>query len=80
MKKLLLLIVLFSLVFFLPAIIDLDNHPSAQQGCCLERDSLSSDNWYQNGLSFRKCRDLNERRDGDDLYSRRGYIYWDEGC
>ena len=46
----------------------------------MERNSKSSSNWYENGLSFKKCRSLNQERDGDDLYQRRGFIYWDENC
>ncbi len=34
----------------------------------------------ENGLSFGKCRDLNRREDGDNLYERRGLIYWDQNC
>jgi hypothetical protein len=80
MKRFFLLIVLISFVLLLPAIIDLEDNLSAQRGCCMERKSLSSNSWHRNSLSFRKCRDENRRRDGDNLYERRGYIYWNGNC
>lgn len=80
MRKILLLLVLVSIVFTVPTIISFNDQSFAGGGCCMERNSKSSSNWYENGLSFKKCRSLNQERDGDDLYQRRGFIYWDENC
>ena len=80
MKKLLLLSVLISFGFMFFAVIDLDNQSSAQSGCCMERKSLSSSSWFENSLSFRKCRDENHKRDGDNLYEKSGFIYWNGNC
>ncbi len=80
MKRLLLLLALVSLCFTLPTILSLNDQSFAVRGCCKERRSLSSDDWNENGYSFRKCRDLNKKKDNDDLYKKRGYLYWDENC
>jgi hypothetical protein len=50
------------------------------QGCCKERDSLSSRAWRQNGLSFENCRRLNDKRDGDNVGQPSGFIWWDGRC
>jgi hypothetical protein len=80
MKKRLFLIALITIVLAAPTIISFDDQSYAGGGCCMQRNSKSNNNWYENGLSFKKCRSLNERTDGDDLYERRGFIYWDENC
>lgn len=46
----------------------------------MERKSESSEKWYKNGLGYSKCRELNQEKDGDDLYIKSGYIYWNENC
>jgi hypothetical protein len=80
MKKFILLISIVFFIFIFQVIINIGDDPLAQRGCCKERNSLSTNNWRENGLSFRRCRDLNSQRDNDDLYIPRGYVYWDEGC
>lgn len=83
MKKILLILALISLFFGLPTILSLDVNLLAVRGCCMQRDSLSSHNWYNNGLDFRSCRDLNSRTDGDDddlFHKKVGLIYWEENC
>jgi hypothetical protein len=80
MKKLFLYLITLLLPFALAGIFDLTDHPRAGGGCCKERNDLSEDSWYDNGLSLNKCRDLNARRDGDNLYRKSGYIYWDRDC
>jgi hypothetical protein len=80
MKKFLLLLALTSIVFAFPTIICFDDQSFAGGGCCMERSSKRSQNWRPNGLDFSTCRDLNQNRDDDDLYERRGYIYWEEYC
>ena len=51
-----------------------------QAGCCKDRDSLSSRNWRQNGLSLANCQRLNGKRDGDNVYAPAGFVWWDAGC
>jgi hypothetical protein len=81
MKKLFLLLAIISLLFAIPSIVQIGDQPLAEGGgCCMERDNLSEDNWYDNGLSRRKCLDLNRRKDGDNLYMKTGYIYWERNC
>jgi hypothetical protein len=80
MKKIILFLIFTFLIIILPYHVSNSDNPSAQSGCCKERDSLSTNKWYENGLSFRRCRDLNNKRDDDDLYRRTGYVYWDEDC
>jgi len=81
MKKLFLLLAIVTLLFAIPNIVHIGDQPLADSGgCCMERDDLSEQNWYDNGLSRRKCKDLNKRRDGDNLYLRTGYIYWEKEC
>ena len=50
------------------------------QGCCKERDALSSRAWRPNGLSFENCRRLNDKRDGDNVYQPAGFVWWDARC
>ena len=71
------LIVGFSLVFGLNRV----NDSKAGGGCCKERKDSRKDNWRENGMNFRDCRDENRRRDNkDDLYRPIGHIWWDENC
>jgi len=82
MKKILLLLSLISIVFAFLTIISVNHQPFAGvRGCCMERDNPRSNNWYENGLSFRKCQERNREIDREDnLYERRGLIYWEENC
>lgn len=50
------------------------------QGCCKERDALSSRAWRPNGLSFDNCRRLNDKRDGDNVNQPAGFVWWDARC
>ncbi len=80
MKKILLFIFPTFLILWFPNYVSINKDPLAQSGCCMERDDLNNNNWYENGMNLRRCRDLNRRRDGDDLYDRAGYVYWDGNC
>jgi hypothetical protein len=81
MKKILLILALIFLCFGLPTILSLDANSLAVRGCCMQRDNLNSPHWYNNGLDFKSCRDLNSRTDGDDLFQQGvGLIYWKENC
>lgn len=80
MKKLFLLSAILLLLFALSNIVLIVDQPLAGGGCCMERDDLSVNSWYDNGLSLQKCRDLNRRKDGDNLYQESGYIYWNRNC
>jgi hypothetical protein len=80
MKKILLFLINFLVVFILLSINSIDNQPLAQKGCCRQRSNTNDPHWYENGLSFRQCRDLNRQRDNDDLYRRSGIVWWDENC
>jgi hypothetical protein len=51
------------------------------RGCCKQRDSREDQDWYRNGLDFRECQELNQRRDGrDDVFDRTGFVWWDRDC
>ncbi len=81
MKKIFLFLTILSIVLVIPIITSFDDRPLAGRGCCMQRNSLSSGSWYDNGLNLRRCRDLNKRLDGDDLYNKRsGLIYWKDDC
>lgn len=80
MKKILLLLAILLLLSVFPGLFSSNNRPAAQGGCCMQRRTLSSPNWYNNGLDYRRCRDLNRKRDGDDLYQKTGLIYWEFNC
>ncbi len=54
-----------------------DNKLYAVSGCCKERDK---DRWYPNGLNFRDCETLNQRRDGDNVFDQSGFVWWDTQC
>jgi len=80
MKKIFLFAVPVFMSFFLSIFLFVDNQPIAGGGCCKQRPNISSPHWYENGLNFRQCRDLNRQRDNDDVYRRSGTIWWDENC
>ena len=80
MKKVLLLLALTAIVFTVPTIISFNDQSFAGGGCCMERNNRRINDWYENGLSFRKCRDLNQEKDNDDLYEKNGHIYWSRDC
>jgi hypothetical protein len=50
-----------------------------QTGCCKERRSFRAA-WRTNGLSFEICRQLNDRRDRDDVFQPEGFVWWDRRC
>lgn len=77
LRRSILLLSVVLLVLTSPTITVLNIPPSARGGCCMER---SNSQWYKNGLSFNRCRNLNNERDRDDLYLRSGTIYWDRNC
>jgi hypothetical protein len=51
-----------------------------QAGCCKVRDALSSRNWQKNGLNFQNCKQLNDKRDGDNVVQPTGLVWWDGQC
>jgi hypothetical protein len=48
---------------------------TAMAGQCLQRNS-PSDGWAANGLPFEQCRDLNQARDGDNVFDPQGLVWW----
>lgn len=53
--------------------------PLAQAGCCKTRESYR-DTWTRTPQSFAQCKALNERRDKDDVFEERGFVWWDLRC
>ena len=78
MKKILFVV---GLVFFvaLSSLMLPCNQLFAVSGCCKERSSLR-EGWDQSKLSLRRCKALNRQRDGDDVFERRGLVWWDVRC
>ena len=56
-----------------------DNKIYAVSGCCKERSSYKA-KWYQNGRNFGQCKALNQNKDGDNVFDRRGLVWWDSQC
>ena len=54
-------------------------HAQALSGCCKER-ATPEQPWQANGMSFRECRAVNDREDGDDVFERVGLYWWDRQC
>jgi len=81
MKKIILILslVLFTLIF--SDIIFLSGNFFAQtRGCCMQKDPRTGQ-WYQNGLNFRQCQDLNSNMDrGDNLFNMSGSVWWNVNC
>ena len=78
MKK---IVFVVGLVFFAAAssLILPCNQLFALSGCCKERSSLREE-WNPNGNSFRDCKNLNRQKDKDDVFERRGLVWWDVRC
>ena len=78
MKKALLLAGLFLVVLALSMLPP--SSASAQSGCCKTR-SAKDQSWKKAlDLTFEKCRQLNEQKDGDDLFAATGLVWWDKNC
>jgi hypothetical protein len=69
------------ILFFIANLIFLaDDYISfAQSGCCKQRRSTSGQ-WYNTGLSFNQCDNLNRQKDGDNIYDPVGRVWWDRNC
>jgi hypothetical protein len=48
---------------------------AAMAGQCLQRNT-PSDVWSPNNLPFEQCRDLNQARDGDNVFDPQGLVWW----
>jgi hypothetical protein len=48
---------------------------AAMAGECLQRNS-ASDAWSANRMTFEQCRDLNQARDGDNVFDAQGLVWW----
>jgi hypothetical protein len=77
-RKIILLLTIIS-VLFLISYLSFDNPSFAQQGCCKVRQSTSG-SWYRINAGFDECRNLNQQKDGDDLYQPLGRVWWDQRC
>ena len=51
-----------------------------QPGCCKVRDGLSSPDWRKNGLNLQNCKQLNDKRDRDNVLQEAGFVWWDGQC
>lgn len=73
---------LFLLAAALIVIVQSDNKILAVTGCCMVRDTYK-DTWRyhpQDKYNFQACKDLNEKRDHDDVFDERGLVWWDVNC
>jgi hypothetical protein len=48
---------------------------AAMAGQCLQRNS-PSEGWSGNNLPFERCRELNQARDGDNVFDQQGLVWW----
>jgi hypothetical protein len=81
MKKTLLILSLVLITLIFPKIFfDANNFFAQQRGCCMQLNSRTGQ-YYRNGLNFRQCQELNSNLDrGDNLFERRGYVWWNVNC
>jgi hypothetical protein len=49
---------------------------SAVSGACKERASYNG-TWGRNGMTLEQCKAHNQRKDGDDVFTERGLVWWD---
>ncbi|MEE8187818.1 MAG: hypothetical protein V3T80_01305 [Kiloniellales bacterium] len=81
MKRLILVfgLVLGAGLFAAPPLIG--NEALAIAGCCKER-ATAKHPWKQNGLSLRRCKEQNKKRDKgrDSVFDRAGLVWWDMRC
>jgi hypothetical protein len=49
---------------------------AAISGACKDRESYGG-GWRLNGRSFEDCKAYNQRRDGDNVFDERGFVWWD---
>jgi len=49
------------------------------KGCCKELNSFR-DRWRSNNWSFKECASENRQRDGDNVFDRKGFVWWDKRC
>ncbi len=80
MKKALLLTGLLLAVFAVSMLPTSSSSLSAQSGCCKMRRSVDDDWRKALDKTFEECRNLNKERDGDDLFAKRGLVWWDRKC
>lgn len=53
---------------------------SAQSGCCKTRGAPNAAWRKALDLTFGACRQLNQQRDGDDVFAETGLVWWDRQC
>ena len=79
MKKVLLVLVFSMIAVAFSVVLPGDNQLFALSGCCKQRASYGAP-WYPNGMNFQDCANFNENTDGDDVFNRRGLVWWDVNC
>jgi len=82
MKRVLGVLIFLTLIIG-PTVVPPSGVPAlAQQpaGCCKVRDALSSPNWRKNGLNLENCKQLNDKRDRDNVLQEAGFVWWDGQC
>jgi hypothetical protein len=53
----------------------------AAEGCCMQRECPDdSCSWYVYPGNRESCKKLNDDRDGDDVESESGLIWWSQDC
>lgn len=80
MRKALLLTGLLLVVIALSMLPPCSNLLYAQSGCCKTRNALNAPWRKALDLTFAACRQLNEKRDGDDVFAESGLVWWDRQC
>ena len=80
MRKALLLAALLLVVLALSMSPPCSNPLSAQSGCCKTRTTPNTAWRKALDLTFPACRQLNEQRDGDDVFAESGLVWWDSQC
>ncbi len=56
------------------------NEVLAISGCCKERKAAGYA-WKKNGKSFENCQKSNNKEaKRDDIFQRKGRVWWDVGC
>jgi hypothetical protein len=79
MKKISLIIGLLLIIIAILMVLPIGSQLMAVDGCCKQRNSYS-ENWRRSRLNYPQCRQLNQQRDGDNIFDQSGLVWWDVRC
>jgi hypothetical protein len=52
-----------------------------EEGCCMQRECPEDTcQWYVMPGDYDNCKKINDQKDGDDVESESGLIWWSEDC